>query len=97
MKELIFADTGIVIGDRDKHDGISLSYGEMFSIVHQFLNEFYRQDMITSSYGEVQFIQLKEGDASPYPIIVSTGKRTYQLKPIEVIGIKDFCKANVIE
>ena len=96
MNELIFMEDGVVIGDREKHNAVSISYGEMFKIAHQFLNEFYRQNMLINlGTKEGNFIRLKEGDGSPYPIEINYDGRRHQIKCEEVFGIKDFTKANL--
>jgi len=94
MKELCFAQDGVVIGDRDKHEVITMSYGNMFKIIHEFLNEINRNHMIITGNRKVRFQRLKEGDGSPYPIM-ATGDdfKPYQLKYDEIIGIdKDWGK-----
>jgi len=93
--ELILAKDGVVIGDRDKNFAINLSYGNMFKIVHQFLNEFYKYDAITQYGDKLRLQRLKEGNGSPYPIIVTgttINGRTIekQLRPEDIIGISKF-------
>ena len=90
--ELIFAEDGICVGNRDKHQAVEMSYGDFFRIVHQFLNEFYKYEMKTQYYDHVKLQRLKEGDGSPYPLIVTmilpNGKtKETQLKYEDVVGI----------
>ena len=90
--ELIFAEDGVCIGDREKHNAVSLSYADMFRITHEFLNEFYRYDLKTQYGDKLRLQRLKEGDGSPYPIIatgITPDNRTIekQLKYEDVVGI----------
>jgi len=93
MVELCFATDGLkVIGDREKGVAVDVSYGEMFKIVHEFLNECYRSELIIEA-GRVKLIRMKQGDGSPYPIlaegIMDTGKTyTVQLRCDEIVGLK---------
>ena len=88
MIELCFVKDGIVIGNRDKKQAIDMSYGDMFRIVHQFLNKMYKTPMITQNFDKVSLIRLKEGDGSPYPILASNGNRGMQLKYDDIVSIK---------
>jgi len=88
--KLCFATDGVVIGNREKGIAVDVSYGEMFQIVHQFLNECYRSELVTET-GNVILLEMKHGDGSPYPIIaerISSGKyRTVQLRCDEIVGL----------
>ena len=87
MIELCFASDGIVIGNREKKNAIDLSYSEMFRVVHDFMNECYRRQLITQDDDKVALVRLKQGDGSPYPIIVSGINGSKQLKYEEIIGL----------
>jgi len=90
MAEICFATDGIVIGNREKGIAVDLTYGEMFQIVHEFLNECYRSELVTET-GKVKLIEMKHGDGSPFPIRAETmdsGKsRTVQLRCDEIVGL----------
>ena len=93
--ELCLVKDGVVLGDREKRTSYALTYGEMFKMCHQFLNEFYRYDLITQYGDKMRLQRMKEGDGSPYPLIVTgvtQGNRTIekQLKCEDVIGISKF-------
>ena len=91
MAEICFATDGIVIGNREKGIAVDISYGEMFQIVHEFLNECYRSELLTETDGNVTLIEMKRGDGSPFPLIVekvASGKsRTVQLRCDEIVGL----------
>lgn len=83
--ELCFASDGIVIADRIKHNAIDCTYSEMFKLVHEFLNACHRGRLVTANGEEFTFIRLKEGDGSPYPILVDG--RESQLSYDDIKGI----------
>ena len=87
MKEILFAVNGVVIGNRQTSNCVNMSYGEMFDIIHKFLNTC-RTNGLETIYGMTYFIRLKEGNGSPYPIEVSCQGKYKQLKPDEILAVR---------
>ncbi len=50
MIEIFFAQDGVVIGDRKKKESISMSYKEMFVVMHKFQKTMYKEFIITQAY-----------------------------------------------
>jgi len=86
--ELCFTNDGVVIGDREKHRAVNMNYSEMFRVVHEFLNKCYQCEILTQNDTPVTFQRLKQGDGSPFPIlVVYPGGKGHQLKYEDIKGL----------